>query len=343
MDITGILGALRARAPWPEARRMIAMADLHPAQGWDRTISRYKGVDVDSSEAEELSSSLVEHILAGEKAIRLYRLGKGDRVALRAHARALRVPVTPFSEAFPEQVALTGAGPIQGDGSLCAVFDDKDGVFLVYSSVREFEIREKLDLDSLEDDVREALETFSRVVGVKVVRSQVFDVLWIPNHGDAVYAAVDSPKGMPADFISAGHAKLRKVVRDGIGKNPDPENLFSVVSEIYSSKWGTVRALGFLTDTGSVKYEKMKFDCLRTEPFHIGGKDAVDGIIHPFSIAVRWERTSGDHTWSPEVELHSTSIEAQSPIPALYDVYFRSGMNVADLRDLRRKLKDFLP
>jgi len=343
MDITGILGGLRARAPWPEARRMIAMADLQPAQGWDRTIARYRGEDVDSEKGDELSSSLVEHVLAGEKAIRLYRMGKSQRDALRAHARSLEVPATPFSAAFPEQVAQTGAGPLQGDGSLCAVYDDHDGVFLVYSSIREFEIREKVELDELEDDVREALGTFSRLVGVKVVRSQVFDVLWIPPHGDAVYAAVDSPKGMPADFISVGHAKLRKVVRDGIGENPEPENLFSVVSAIYNSNWGIVKSLGFLTDTGSVKYEKMRLDCLRAEPFHIGGKDAVDGIIHPFSITVQWDSTSGDHTWSPEIELHSTSIEAQSPVPALYDVHFRSGMNVSDLRKLRRKLKDFLP
>jgi hypothetical protein len=322
---------------------MIAMADLQPAQGWDRTFARYKGRDVDNDKAEELSISLVEHVLAGEKAIRLYRMDKAQRDALRVHARSLEIPATPFSAAFPEQVVLNGAGPLKGDGTLCAVFDDHDGVFLVYSSIREFEIREKVELDQLEDDVREALETFSRLVGVKVVRSQVFDVLWIPPHGDAVYAAVDSPKGMPADFISAGHAKLRKIVRDGIGKDPEPENLFAVVSAIYNSTWGTVRNLGFLTDTGSVKNEKMRLDCLRAEPFHIGGKDAVDGVIHPFSITVRWESTSGDHTWSPEVELHSTSIEAQSPRPSLYDVYFRSGINVADLRELRRKLKDFLP
>ena len=103
-----------------------------------------------------------------------------------------------------------------------------------------------------------------------------------------------------------------------------------------------MRHLGFLTDSGSVKFEKMRLDCLRAEPFHIGGRDAVDGIIHPFSITVRWNSSSGEHSWSPELELHSTSIEAQSPVPTLYDAYFRSGISVRDLRELRRKLKDFL-
>lgn len=344
MDITGILAALRERAPWPDARRIIAMANLQPSQGWDKTISRYTGVDVEDDEFSELSSSLVEHILAGEKAIRLYRLSASEKNKLRAFARAQVVSPTPFSVAFPEKVAVGGSGVPSGNGALCATFDDGDGIFLVYSTIREFEVRERVEIDQLDEDVREALENFSRLVGVRVVRSQVFDVLWIPPQGDAIYAAVDSPKGMPADFISAGHAKLRKVIRDGVGSgNPDPENLFTVVSAIYNSPWGTVRNLGFLTDSGSVKFEKMRLDCLRAEPFHQGGKEAVDGVIHPFSITVRWDRKSGDYTWSPELELHSTSIEAQNPVPTLYDVYFRSGINVRDLRELRRRLKGFLP
>ncbi|WP_296253480.1 hypothetical protein [uncultured Stenotrophomonas sp.] len=193
-------------------------------------------------------------------------------------------------------------------------------------------------MDDLGDGVAAALSEFSALYGTKLVRKQVFDVLWIPPQGNVIVSAVDCPKGMPADFVSVGHAKLRRVVRDGVGDYPQPINLFPSIEKIYRSTWGVVVELGFLTDTGSVKYERMRLDCLRTEPFHVGGKDAVDGVLHPFSITIRLKGGDDELSWEPELSLHSSSTEAHNPVPSLYDAHFRSAIEVRDLKRLRKKL-----
>jgi len=341
MDISAILASLKERALWTDARKIIVRAGLQAAQGWPKTLERYSGVDVSQDEADELASGLAEHILIGEKALRFYEISKEEVASLRSYAVSLEVEDSVFSEAFPCLVPDFAA--VGGDDStLCASYDDDDGVFLVFSSVKEFEIREKVDIDSLGDGAAGALKDFSTLYGTRLVQKQVFDVLWIPPWKNVIVAAVDCPKGMPADFISAGHARLRRVIRDGMGDFPQPINLFDSIEKVYKSDWGTVFELGFLTDTGSVKYERMRFDCLRAEPFHVGGKDAVDGVIHPFSITIKWTAGNDELGWEPELSLHSTSTEAHSPLPSLYDAHFRSGISVRDLRRLRRRLVELV-
>lgn len=341
MEVSNILEALKERALWTEARKIIVRSGLKAGKGWPKTLSRYAGADVMQETADALASGLAEHVLAGEKALRLYRLAEEEIAALREFAIAQVVPDTPYSQAFPCKVE--GASDLgKSDSVLCASYNDGDGTFLVYSGVRRFEVKEKLDLSKLDQSVVDALGAFSTLYGTKLVERQLFDVLWIPLGGNIVFSIVDSPKGMPPEFLAVAHSKLRKVIRDGVDYYPDPIDLFDAILGIYKSDWGTVVELGFLTDTGSVKYEHMKIECLRQEPFHVGGKDAVDGVIHPFSVTVRWPEKEGELEWEPELMLHSSALVAQSPAPSLYDAFYRSAIIVRDLKRLRRKISEVL-
>lgn len=341
MEISSILQALKDRAQWTEARKIIVRAGLKASKGWPRTIGRYAGADVMKESADALASGLAEHLLVGDKALRLYRLPSENLAELREFAVGQEVPETAFSLAYP--CKIPDASVVGNEESvLCAKYDDDDGVFLVYSGIRKFEVKEKLDLTTLGDSLPAELSGFSAVYGSKIIERQLFDVLWIPRAGNLVFSIVDSPKGMPPEFLSAAHLKIRKVLMDGIGYYPHPVDLFDAIQAAYDSKWGTVVELGFLTDTGSVKYEHMKLACLREEPFHIGGKDAVDGVIHPFSILIRWQEKDGTLEWEPEFTLHSSALEAHSNKPSLHDAYFGSGIIVRDLKRLRRRLSNIL-
>lgn len=341
MEVSGILEALKERALWTEARKIIVRSGLKASKGWPKTLSRYAGVDVMQETADALASGLAEHVLAGEKALRLYRLSEEEIADLRGYAAAQVVPDTVYSESFPCKVK-DSSGLDHGDSVLCASYNDDDGTFLVYSGVRRFEVKEKLDLAKLDKAVVEALGTFSTLYGTKVVERQLFDILWIPLGGNIVFSVVDSPKGMPPELLAVAHAKIRKVIMDGVGYYPDPIDMFDAIQGVYKSDWGTVVELSFLTDTGSVKHEHMKIECLRQEPFHVGGKDAVDGVIHPFSITIRWGENEGELHWEPELMLHSSALVAQSPAPSLYDAFFRSAIIVRDLKRFRRKMSQIL-
>ncbi|ACF52183.1 hypothetical protein [Stenotrophomonas maltophilia] len=340
MEISGILEALKERAQWTEARKIIVRAGLKAGKGWPRTISRYAGADVMQESADALASGLAEHVLVGDKALRLYQIPDENLAELRSFASEIEVPESPFSLAFPCK-AVDGARLGNDESVLCEKYNDDDGIFLVYSSIRKFEIKERLDLAAL-GELPAALAGFSAVYGSKIIERQLFDILWIPLAGNIVFSIADSPKGVPPEFISAAHAKIRKTLMDGIGYYPEPINLFGAIQAAYDSQWGTVVELGFLTDTGSVKHEHMKLTCLREEPFHVGGKGAVDGIIHPFSILIRWLEKDGDMEWEPEFTLHSSVYEAHSINPSLHDAYFGSGIIVRDLKRLRRRLSHIL-
>jgi len=341
MEVSNILEALKERALWTEARKIIVRAGLRAGKGWPKTLSRYAGADIMQETADALASGLAEHVLVGEKALRLYRLSEEEIIELRQFAVAQVVPNTPYSEAFPCKVK-DSSGLGQNDSVLCASYNDGDGTFLVYSGVRRFEVKEKLDLTKLDKSIVDALGAFSTLYGTKIVERQLFDVLWIPLGGNIVFSIVDSPKGMPPEFLAVAHSKVRKVIMDGVGYYPDPVDMFDAIQGVYKSDWGTVVELGFLTDTGSVKHEHMKAECLRQEPFHMGGKDAVDGVIHPFSVTIRWLEKEGELDWEPELMLHSSALVAQSPAPSLYDAFFRSAIVVRDLKRFRRKISQIL-
>ncbi|WP_313419417.1 hypothetical protein [Stenotrophomonas sp.] len=341
MEVSGILEALKERAQWTEARKIIIRAGLKAGKGWPRTIARYAGAEVMQESADALASGLAEHLLVGDKALRLYQLPEENLTELRTFASEMDVPETSFSAAYPCKVPNAGAAG-NDESILCAKYDDEDGIFLVYSGVRKFEVKEKLDLTKFGDSLPSEFQGFSAVYGSKVIERQLFDVLWIPRSGNVVFSIADSPKGMPPEFLSAAHAKIRRLLMDGIGYYPEPLNLFNFIQAVYGSNWGTVVELGFLTDTGSVKHEHMKLTCLRQEPFHVGGKDAVDGIIHPFSILIRWMEKDGELEWEPEFTLHSSAFEAHSINPSLYDAYFGSGILVRDLKRLRRRISQVL-
>ena len=70
-------------------------------------------------------------------------------------------------------------------------------------------------------------------------------------------------------------------------------NSFLLVSnkavKLYSRERKVIE-LGFVTDGGSTKHEKMRKNstCLRIEPYHDAGKRAIDHIT-PYRLAVSWD------------------------------------------------------
>lgn len=68
-----------------------------------------------------------------------------------------------------------------------------------------------------------------------------------------------------------------------------PVNLFPLVHNLYDSTEGRVCEIGFTTDEGSIKLEKLRRarGDLRTETYHKAGKSAVDHIAL-YRLGVSW-------------------------------------------------------
>ncbi|MBD8880267.1 hypothetical protein IHE49_07220 [Rhodanobacter sp. 7MK24] len=348
MDITGLLHSLRMRASWFDARKVLLLAGLDPGQGWDRTVDRYEDLDVEDEQGDTLSDLLIEHTIAGEKALQFYRLKRNQLDALKDKVDKLRVPKSPASEAYPELIELP-TGTLDGASQSEVVYKSEtaDGVFVVSSAVREYDERVEIEMDNLATGTRNAFVGYSHLIGVRSVRRQVFDVLWLPTQGTTVCVAADCPRGAPGDFVHKSQTAIRSFMTKSIGEKVEPKNLFPAIEKSYESDWGKVVELGFTTDTASVKHERMRLkrQCLREELFHVGGKEAVDGIIHPFQISIDWKSVYSQDPrvqGRPEATLHGTARMLHQPVPTIYDVVFRHGLRVKDLRLVKSKIMSFL-
>lgn len=346
MDVTQLLQALAARASWYDGRKILELADLEAGQGWERTLDRYDQLDVDAEQAETLEDLLIEHIVAGEKMLQFYRITAAARRALLQRLRAHRVIATPMSESFPCLVDMVALEPNRNDRPTpVRRVDRDDGLFFITSAIREYDERVNIPVDDLTPAARDQLEGYTQLIGIRRVRRQVFDVLWVPHNG-AICIATDFPKGAPHDFCAPSQSALRTVIRRAIGEDIELCNLFPLIELCYESDWGKVVELGFTTDTASVKHERMrqKRQCLREELFHVGGKQAVDGIIHPFHVSLDWQaRYSVTLTGRPELTLHGTSRDLHQNVPTLYDATFRHGLNIRDLRVVKSRLLRLMP
>jgi hypothetical protein len=346
MDITGLLRALSNRATWQDARKLLVLAGLDPAQGWDKTIDRFDGAEQDQEVYDTLSDLLIGHLIAGEKSLQFYRLTGDQLAALTDHAQRMRVMNSEMREAFPESIDVDGVDPQAfGRPRLVHKAEVEAGIFLITTSVREYDERVEVRVDELSPAIQRVFGEYSQVIGVRKVRRQVFDTLWVPTRGRTVCIAADLPRGSPSDFAVPGQRALRELMRMAIGVPVEPMNLFPLISEIYESDWGKVVELGFTTDTASVKHERMRLkrQCLRQELFHKGGKEAVDGVIHPFHISVDWAASYAEALKGrPELTLHGTARMLHQPVPVLYDAVLRHGLNLRDLRRVKSRIMSFV-
>src|SRR5262245_28180457 len=109
------LNSLRARAPWPVARVLLTELDFPVGQGWDKTISKankaLKKGDLDEALLEE---AYVEHVLYGEKHVRLFDLEKKAYAAANEAAAKIKPPKSVFLDAYPHYVSSAGLRKVKG-------------------------------------------------------------------------------------------------------------------------------------------------------------------------------------------------------------------------------------
>jgi len=194
---------------------------------------------------------------------------------------------------------------------LVSVIRNEDGVGAVFSSAIRITKRERIDLAELGEDAGDLSKRFDELIGLKNRLVQMFNVLWVPHDGNYIEIRTDLPDGMPMDVAHAVQSKMRRTVNDfGKVSLDDPIDLFPLLESIYRTKGeGQVVELGFSTTSASVKHEKMRKSGLdlRSEPYHLAGKEGLGTPIEPFRLSVIWYLPRDEHTAKPELSLVGTA------------------------------------
>lgn len=348
MPSDNLLIAMSRRVPWQVGQRILAENDIPRSMGWDRTVNSFEKNALSEDQEILVSNAMREHILCGEKLVQFFPTASEDMSALRTIALSLEIPTSEFRDAYPSLLSEDSLKLAPNTPTLVARENNDDGIGLVFASVRVITVREEVHLNDLGEKTPEALSGFDEIVGVKNVRLQALDIVWIPHEGGHVDTRIDYPKGMHSDVAHVAAERLREAFNAAVGYEAltIPDNLFPLINRIYRDpEEGHVVELGFGTTTKSVKDEKMRGrnSDLRKEPYHIGGKDNLETDIEPFRISVSWDRSIAPKiTSTPELSIHGNSRIGLSDNPMVTAAIIRRCMGLADFEYVRDRINKHL-
>lgn len=347
MAITDVASSLKARVPWEVAQKILEGNNFPRGMGWERTLEKLaESDDLPETGEGDLTDAMREHILAGEKLTRFYKVSSEDAAALRSSAAGLTIAATnKFAAAYPLNISDT---EIAGSGitkpALAAIEIRDDGTALVFASIRAQEVREPVDISG---DMKDALAAYEEVVGIRHIKRQAMDVVWIPAEGGTIDVRIDFPRGMLIEQGVFAHDQLREQLSLLIGQDhlAAPVNLFPVVEKLYRNPAdGIVVELAFGTSTASLKHEKMRRTgiCLRTETYHMGGTAALVVPIEPYRISVQWDCEHGEVSSRPELSLQGQFRMTHLVDSPLNEAVIRKCLDTDDYNFVRARVESYM-
>lgn len=351
--------AMKTRVPWDVAERVLSEFDIPTGTGWPNTIDKIKeNLDPGKASKTGLEEWYRNHLLYGEKSIRLYELSESQMSELRQHFHSASVKKTEFSDAYPVPIdekrleSSLETGPV-----LVGLERLETGIAAVYASIREGEIRHALK-NSFEKELREQLDkyNFSEIVGIKSLKMQAFDVVWVPDYGNRIDIRIDIPLSLTQESAILPHEVMEGLLFQlfDFHEFRKPINLYSLIGRIYRNSCdGIVRELQYATPTASIKYEKMrrKSFCLRKEPWHDAGVNKIQGAIQPFKIIVTWPDQdvrsepsvgNGKPRSVPELSLKGSVRMLHTEDPRLEEAVVRNCSSVEQFNFVRGRIDQYL-
>lgn len=344
-----IVEGLRSRMPYQVSRPLLKAVGVPRAHGWEKTAERILEDDtVTDEQIAELGGALRAHALTGEKICRFYRLEAESAQFIRGQLAAAEPTGGKMTDAYPGVLSKAALEALDADHrELVAVEDTGDGKAAVFASVREKPVRHEIEASDLPDEMAEYLNGYDYLVAYRVERQQAMDVVWVPDSGDVIDVRVDFPKHTEIERARHAQHRLMSWFGEVVGGDPfhDPINLFPIIRDMYEAETeGRVVELAFGTTTRSLKHEKMRRnqDCLRSETYHVGGKEALATDLDLYRVSIAYSYSFGpDFVSHPEVNLHTTSLVAGNASPQLYDAVIRKTVGFEDYEFVRQRILHF--
>lgn len=349
LALTEIAASMRARMPWPVGRLILEEHDVPRGRGWDNTVEKLGREDDAPEGAEEaLTEALRQHLLCGEKLTTFYRIAEAQRTNLIDRFLAEPIEDTAASRTFPLLLTDEQLEDEPRAMKLIAVESLEGGLHAIFSSIRVNTIRVNIEDDELSEEVRDELSEYQQLIGVKHIKTQAIDSIYIPRAQHHIDLRVDFPFGAVTEHLEYASRMLASKVTAVAERNVlgTPVNLFPLINYMYHSpQEGKVVELAFGTTTRSLKHEKMRRGAidLRQEVYHRGGRAALQTAIEPHRISIEYTRNIGGALVSqPEVTLAGTYRMAVGTNPTLTSAIIRKCAGSEDYDYARRRIRHFL-
>lgn len=345
MTIQDTIASMSKRMPWNVGSLTLYSLGLPRGRGWEKTLEAYDNPSKRVMQSQHaVEEALVEHLLVGEKMVRIYNCGTNDLVVLRRKLATLTPPNSPAGNVFPE--LLEDNALSEADDQPCLIFVHvmPGGVAALYSSVRTKPERQELSLDLLDRLEGSTEPDVESVYAVVSVPYQAFDVVYVPHNGSCIEVRMDFPDGTPQELISQSILKVESAFSADVELNifADSLNLFPLIDSMYQDESeGVVVELHFNTSAGSTHTGKTRrtFANLRTDPYHNAGVQGLDAPIEPYSLTIRWPLPVDDRRNStPELALYGNASERSKANPQLKSMVIRRCSGLSDFEHIRGRI-----
>lgn len=325
-----LLTTLKKKVPFKQFQKFLKANDIKPSIGYDKTVEKiYQAIDEGKLDGELFETKTMEfirdYIVFGQKVVYSYKLNPQEIQDL--------VNSISISHQTQNQIGKlenltiwnqTQLDLIPWDSSqLRAIFDIDSLKCLVFSARHSINERVNLSPDLLRTN-----QGFSELYGVKKIEYQSFDSIIIDTKHNTIDFCLDNyyeltPKNHFNLFMELKNT-FRTTFNLVYDFFPENENFYRFVQKYYSAEYGIVKELGFKTETGSVKTERMNVDAddLRKERYHVGGLQAVEEKITPYSIDIILDNTStGNPNIRKKIPGKHQHLQYASPKIEFYEFY----------------------
>lgn len=351
MAAEDVVRSMRTRVPWTVAGQMLGSLGLDKSQGWRRTLDKVTSGNLDyDSSLTELSDALEEHLVCGEKIVRLFRVSNVQARRLRELVSRLEIPNNEFSEEFPTLLSEDRLRGYRGHPPyLAGKIEYRIGTAVVLASARYLLSREAMMPSELPNAAAAELDEYEEIICVKHQRLQAADVLWVPAEGEVIELRTDFPLGMHirSGLAAADLAQARFSELVGVANFGNQINLFPAIEGLYHARGdGRMVELGFMVSGSSQKLEKTRRDaeCCREEAYHLGGVGALRTPIAPFRASVLWPvELERNVTSAPEITLRGTPVQSAEPNAFLGEMVICNCTGLEDYEFVRDRVLARLP
>jgi hypothetical protein len=301
MLVAQLLDSSRKRVPWSTMRAIFKMCDLPVGRGWEDTIKKLtdenKFKDEFADAFDKLKEYYCNHLLVGEKAVKLFQVDRNRINSLLTSLVSHEVERTVFHETYPFPLADDRISEIDSSPKLVEIRDSDTSLAIVFCTKRFFTERTEIDPGDLSIETKKDLGDYDELIGIKRYTRQFFDTVILWKNKELIEVRIDITSGMPSQERSQAFIQTIKQFNDLARRNLGIEtalkeniNFFPLIDRLYESDEGKVGELAFTTDEGSIKFEKMRRGevDLRDETYHRAGRQAVDHIT-PYRLAILWK------------------------------------------------------
>ena len=334
-----MLDALRARLPWRNtAYPMLRRCGLYAHRGWEDTINAFETEKLSASQVSALRSALEEHLIVGEKCVRIYKVGSANAQKLRAIARSSAVKQTDLTKSFPYVLPEKKLRELGGEQpTFTRHIERPEGEAALFSGSRAYLEHVKLNVASLKAAVV-GDDEYTSLSATRERQLQTYDSIWMPFDSEFICINVDFPATVQSDFYQPSFDRLESWTRKVIGDDLVLCNLWQSIEDLYSNGGGKLVELGFVTDEEGVKHHRSRGGkCLRRDLYHRKGAAAVGDALDPYRIAIKWRIKQGEAVVSnPELFLPGTARMLFKP--QLSEAVLRNAYRTKDMEFVLNKL-----